>query len=138
MDIVDNIPKNAPNDYDEHDEIANIAKRLAPRNHIGMPREGGPKVALKADTQITYSRTIEGLHKLIERMREVRGMSDVVRESLTRDVPKDELEVEGRAPTALGEQKLPAFEHIAQLTIALSREIERAEKNMALALAVLK
>jgi hypothetical protein len=110
-----------------------LAQKYRPLRAVDTgPRPG---LTLKEDTQITYSRVTEGLDKLIARISEVRGMSDVVRESLTRDVPKDSLEVEGKDKVHADG---PVFEQLARMTLDLSREIERIEKNMALSLAVLK
>lgn len=136
-------PKTTPvphNDFDPTPE--EMAHRLRPlRTLTKGPGWDGTDVAYRGGvkgetTQITYSRTVEGLHKLIERMHEVRGMSDVVREQLTRDVPKDD--IAGPGVTDHDDQKLPVFEHLAQLTIMLSRHIEATERNLALTLAALK
>lgn len=134
------------NHTDDHSGVRAIspeemAHRLRPLNaRAGTPLRGpgwdGTDKPAATSGQITYSRTIEGLHKLIERMRQVRVMGEDVRGQLTRDVPKEE--VAGPSPLNLDDSTLPVFEHIAQLTIALSREIETTERNLALSLAVLK
>jgi len=108
-----------------------MAQKLRPLRAVNSL--GGPKVALK-EGMITAARVSDGLNKLITRLNEVRGMSDVVRESLTREVPKDPVE-DASSPQAL---EGPIFEQLARLTLVLSAEIERVEKNMALSLAVLK
>jgi len=126
----------------EDASIERMAHKLAPLRSLkgGWDETGAsPRseniLRVKDSAQITYSRVSEGLQKLIARAGEVRAMSDVVREQLTREVPKDDLEVAGKiAPADMG----PIFEQLARLTLDLSREIERTEKNMALTLAALK
>jgi len=112
--------------------VEEFAHRFRPLSSVGKPAQAG--VSAKADSAITYSRVREGLDKLIARLGEVRGMSEVVRESLTREAPKD-FDLTSGAPV---QTDGPIFEQLARLTLDLSREIERTEKNLALALAVLK
>jgi hypothetical protein len=111
-----------------------MAQKLKPLRVLNGIKDR-PGLTHKTDgTAITAGRVMDGLNKLIMRLNEVRGMSDTVRESLTREVPKDVDPTSGAPVQADG----PIFETLARLTLDLSREIERVEKNMALSLAVLK
>jgi ribosomal protein L20 len=133
-------------DNSDNASIERMATKLAPLRAVDRPASKGPAFtnwiertnANPAATSgaITYSSVIEGLHRVIARMNEIHGMSEAVRDNFTRVVPKND-DVETLFDETEG-RKLPVFDHIAQLTIALSREIERTEKNLALALAALK
>jgi hypothetical protein len=109
-----------------------MAQKYRPLRAVDTPPKAG--LVLKSDAAITFSRVQEGLDKLILRMNEVRGMSTLVREQMTRDLPKDDTR-----ETSIGEDEgVPVFEQLARLTIVLSHHIEATEKNLALALAALK